>query len=332
MKKWTVMLIPHDRGSSHTLNVSFLPVLLLAGLILLLSFSSAFFFRRSSALEAETERLRAENQALENTERTEPAKTGLADEERAELERSIRAEYEQCNAAVAAKLAELYDIEAQVREIHGLPPRAASTDGGVGGGSGGQGGLPGGISDVAGELSEDAIDPPELIYGLARPSADLILQEIALRKDSLEALLTAMEAQRDRVERMPSIWPVDEDSRRITSSFGYRKDPFTRKTAFHSGLDIGAPYGSPIMATAKGVVIYSGYDRYLGNTVKLDHGGGFQTWYAHLRKRNVKAGDEVERCDVIGTLGNTGRSTGAHLHYEVRVNKKPVNPRRYLGD
>ncbi len=117
---------------------------------------------------------------------------------------------------------------------------------------------------------------------------------------------------------------------RITSKYGPRIDPFKKTKAFHAGIDFGGRIGDNIYATGNGVVKTSGVDRGYGKFILVDHGHGYRTLYAHLSKRSVKRGDKVSRGQVIGLLGNTGRSTGPHLHYEVHKNKKTVNPMKYL--
>ncbi len=126
---------------------------------------------------------------------------------------------------------------------------------------------------------------------------------------------------------VPSLWPVIGP---ITGSFGERQDPFTREGAFHPGVDIGAAYGSPVHATADGVVVYAGWEEGYGRLVVIDHGFGISTCYAHLSAFSTQVGARVDRGDVIGYVGDSGRSTGPHLHYEVRINNTPVNPWRYL--
>ena len=99
----------------------------------------------------------------------------------------------------------------------------------------------------------------------------------------------------------------------------------------HNGLDIATHYGSPVRATAKGVVSYSSYTKIYGHLVKVDHGYGLETWYGHLSKRLVKKGDPLERGEILGKVGSTGRSTGTHIHYEVKENGESVDPKKYLG-
>jgi len=125
----------------------------------------------------------------------------------------------------------------------------------------------------------------------------------------------------------PSVWPV---LGHITDSFGERLDPFSGEGAFHTGVDVGADYGAPVHATADGVVLDVGQHSGYGRVVILDHGFGITTWYAHLSAYAVVAGTRIKRGEVIGYTGISGRSTGPHVHYEVRVNNAPVNPWRYM--
>lgn len=128
---------------------------------------------------------------------------------------------------------------------------------------------------------------------------------------------------------VPSLWPVVGQ---ITGHFGERLDPFSGEGAFHAGLDIASHYGDEIRAPADGDVTNVEQRAGYGRLIILDHGFGLTTWYGHLSGFNVQAGTHVKRGDVIGYEGDSGRSTGPHLHYEVRINNTPVNPWRYLRD
>ncbi|MCL4217981.1 MAG: M23 family metallopeptidase, partial [Candidatus Hydrogenedentes bacterium] len=165
----------------------------------------------------------------------------------------------------------------------------------------------------------------------SEPSADLIIQEIRLRKVSLLDLTGDLVAIQDRVAHTPSIWPTANQRRRITSGFGYRRDPLGRSVRHHDGTDISAPYGASIVATADGKVLESAWDGDLGNVVRIDHGYGIVTTYGHMSKRSVEAGKTIMRGDEIGKVGSTGRSTGPHIHYEIHVNGKLVDPQQYFG-
>jgi len=140
-------------------------------------------------------------------------------------------------------------------------------------------------------------------------------------------LIKKLETKKNFLAATPSIKPVNGW---ITSRFGYRKSPFTGKRNFHSGVDISNRKGTKIIATANGKITFAGRKMYYGNLITIDHGYGKATKYAHLKKILVKRGQKVKRGDVIATLGNTGQSTGPHLHYEVRINGAPVNPLKYI--
>jgi Peptidase family M23 len=125
----------------------------------------------------------------------------------------------------------------------------------------------------------------------------------------------------------PSIWPV---MGHITDSFGERLDPFSGEGAFHTGVDVASDYGAPVHATADGVITIAENHAGYGRLVVIDHGFGITTWYAHLSSFSAVPGARVKRGEVVGYTGISGRSTGPHVHYEVRVNNAPVNPWRYM--
>ena len=144
---------------------------------------------------------------------------------------------------------------------------------------------------------------------------------------NFEDLIKQLEKKKNLLASIPSIRPVKGW---ITSKFGYRKSPFTGKRTFHSGLDISNRVGTKVIATADGKVSYAAQKMYFGNLVVIDHGYGKVTKYGHLQKILVKSGQRVKRGDVVALLGNTGQSTGPHVHYEVRINNAPVNPLKYI--
>lgn len=150
---------------------------------------------------------------------------------------------------------------------------------------------------------------------------DAALTELArsfARLNALEQGLAAIPSGR------PTASPV------LTSSYGYRRDPFNGHAAFHAGVDFPGNYGQTILAAAAGRVVYVGGRQGYGNVVEIDHGHGILTRYAHLSRFGVRPGAQVARGDVIARMGSTGRSTGTHLHFEVRVNGNPINPARFL--
>jgi hypothetical protein len=150
-----------------------------------------------------------------------------------------------------------------------------------------------------------------------------------IRSNSLEELIGQLEDKRKRLSSMPSIWPARGW---LTSRFGARVSPFTGRRQHHTGIDIAAKRGSPISAPASGRVASIGSSGPLGNSLMLDHGFGVRTFYGHTEKIFVKVGEEVERGQMLASVGSSGRSTGPHLHYSVQVRGKAYDPLDYIFD
>jgi murein DD-endopeptidase MepM/ murein hydrolase activator NlpD len=127
---------------------------------------------------------------------------------------------------------------------------------------------------------------------------------------------------------LPSVWPING---RLMGGYGVRSDPFSGEGAMHTGIDISAPQGTPVHAAADGIVLHAGWNHGYGRCVIIDHGNNYQTLYAHLSRMDVIEGEEIRQGEVVGEVGSSGRSTGAHLHYEVRIGSTPVNPYRFLA-
>src|SRR5262249_50694788 len=140
--------------------------------------------------------------------------------------------------------------------------------------------------------------------------------------------LRKAEERRAEAAAVPSEWPTV--SRKLTSGFGYRTDPIDGGSAFHAGVDISGEIGDPVFAAGDGQVKEAGFDSERGNFIIIAHRNGLESWYLHLSKINVNQGDLVHRGDAIGKMGNTGRSTGPHLHFQIVLRNEPVNPLRYL--
>ena len=156
---------------------------------------------------------------------------------------------------------------------------------------------------------------------------NVLQNQVPVQSDSLENLEEEVVIYTKTLAATPDIWPARA---MITSPFGYRRSPFGTGRDFHYGIDIGVGYNTPIKATAPGKIITAKYSYGYGYHVIIDHGMGFKTLYAHLNRFRVKVGDKVEKGDIIALSGNSGRSTGAHLHYEVRYNNQRKNPINYL--
>lgn len=171
------------------------------------------------------------------------------------------------------------------------------------------------------------------IVSKAAKGIDNIRRRMYIQSKSFDDV-EVMALQKDKmVASVPAIPPLlQKDYNRISDFYGYRRDPFTGGRKFHDGLDFSGPKGSPIYSTGDGKVISVTFSlRGYGNNVIVSHGFGYKTRYAHLSRILVKNGDAVKRGDAVGLLGNTGRSTGAHLHYEVIRNNETVNPMNFMN-
>lgn len=164
------------------------------------------------------------------------------------------------------------------------------------------------------------------LEGLSK-TLDNLLSRSRLQKESFNNIVQYLDEKKFLREHTPSIIPVQGW---FMSGFGYRIDPFTGQVKMHEGLDIAAPPGTPIIAPADGTVKFAGERRGFGLTLEIDHGYGYTTLYGHCQRIDVEEGNRVTRGDVVAHVGSTGKSTGPHLHYEVRVSQIPVNPIHYI--
>ncbi|PKP47013.1 MAG: peptidase M23 [Bacteroidetes bacterium HGW-Bacteroidetes-12] len=173
----------------------------------------------------------------------------------------------------------------------------------------------------------ESFNNADLIISTAK-KIDQLSKQLYIQSKSFDEVFKMAKNKEKMLASIPAIQPVsNEDLTRMASGFGYRTDPVYKTTKFHAGMDFTAPTGTPIYATGDGIIIQSdaeasGY----GNHVRIDHGYGYITLYAHMSEIGVKVGQKIKRGDVIGYVGNTGKSVGPHCHYEVRKNDIPINP------
>ncbi len=159
---------------------------------------------------------------------------------------------------------------------------------------------------------------------------DVLSKQLYIQSKSFDDVVEMCKKQDEMLKAMPAIQPVsNKDLKQTASGYGMRIDPIYGTPRFHSGMDFSASTGTDVYATGNGTVIKAGWETGYGNTIIIDHGFGYRTWYAHLQKMTARAGQKVVRGEVIGTVGSTGKSTGPHLHYEVHVKGQVVNPINY---
>ncbi len=207
---------------------------------------------------------------------------------------------------VHRQMSALADTEARVRQLANLEV------------------IPQGIPVAIGGLPE--VEPIEGVDDIQRQINQLQV-EIELRRQSQEGARNLLNDQVSLSRATPKGWPTKGW---LTSYFGMRKSPFTGKRVMHEGLDIAANTGTPVIATADGIVARVRYSPGYGKMVIIDHGYGYRTIFAHNSKILVEAGERIKRGDVVAKVGNTGQSTGSHLHYELRLNGVPIDPRKTL--
>jgi murein DD-endopeptidase MepM/ murein hydrolase activator NlpD len=225
------------------------------------------------------------------------------------------------------RLSKIKEKSVFIQNFLGLKPQGTAK------GKIGQGGV---------EVSPQAFCPPSDAAAKANPepvtftqsgqSLNLSYQDINQLDKDLHRLIITLQERQEKMECTPSISPVDPQKSWISSAYGMRISPFTGKKQFHPGIDIAGWKGTPIMAPAKGKVTSVRKWGSMGLMVKIKHDSTYQTVYGHLLKAAVKRGQRVKRGEIIGYMGNSGRSTGYHLHYEVRRNGKRINPYFHLMD
>lgn len=181
----------------------------------------------------------------------------------------------------------------------------------------------------------------ELINELSDKSSHKILNETSQKVDALskqiysqiksyDEIVELLKTNETKLQNIPAIQPIlNKDLTRIASGFGYRIDPIYHTRKMHTGMDFTAPIGTDIYATGNGTVTFAGWKQGYGNTIIIDHGFGYETLYAHLKNIKVRERQKINRTDIIGTVGNTGKSTGPHLHYEVFFKGQHVDPLNY---
>ncbi len=181
------------------------------------------------------------------------------------------------------------------------------------------------VDELQGELAVEG----QRDYASLAIRIDQAVQETVVREQGVLELWETLSERQSLLAATPSIKPTRGW---FTSKFGYRISPFSNRPVMHNGLDIAAAPGAPIYAPADGVVSFAGYDPGYGKLVSIDHGYGVVTRFGHTSQIFVEVGQKIRRRDTIASVGNTGRSTGPHLHYEVRVNNVPVDPQNYVLD
>jgi murein DD-endopeptidase MepM/ murein hydrolase activator NlpD len=302
-KSYTFLYVPEDHGPSREIRLSWASLLLPAVAFGLLTVVAVFYgigIGTGNNWLPGGSQLQRENQALRGTI--------------AALENQV--------VVLREEIDSVRDAQDLMAAAINLPVVDEET---FAAGVGGRGHLGFGPREVPGLESEDG--NRALSVG---EELELMLRQAKIQRQGYLAMLDTLEARGQVRSRIPSIRPTDIGW--LSSRFGFRQDPFTAKQTFHRGLDFSVPVGTPVRVTGDGVVAEVQQQRGFGRVIKVDHGDGLSTVYAHLDQQLVKKGDRVKRGDVIALSGNSGRSSAPHLHYEIRIGTRPVNPLAYILD
>lgn len=304
-KKLTLLLF--NATGTPVKQVALPKALFPTGAIFLLIITIGFCFGIMDYL-----RLHNENKTIELLRTSLKSQTEIFNHQRIQI-----AAFTQKIDRLNGQLAELQEFEQKIRIIANLSPREESSS----------------MFGVGGPDTEE-IDPSTVI----KEDHKELIRDMHIEMNEIDhashdqqiaftALYDQLEGKRNLLAATPSIRPVKGW---ITSPFGRRKSPFTGRREFHRGLDIATRAGTPIIAPADGLVTYSGRKGLMGNMLTIEHGFGMVTRYGHTKKLLKKKGEHVKRGEAIALVGSTGRSTGPHLHYEVRLNGVAVNPKNYF--
>lgn len=302
-KSYTFLYMPEDHGASREIRVARWKIVVPAVVVAALVVATVFYgvgVQQGNGWLPGGSRLQKENRFLEGT--------------------------------IVGLNGQVTDLRAEidgVREVQNMMAAAINLpqvdDETFAAGIGGRGHL-----DYAAEEVPGATVEAGRRFGEMAMDLDQMLRQARIQRQGYLAMLDTLSA-RDAVRRhIPSIRPTDIGW--MSSRFGFRTDPFTGNQSFHRGLDFSVPLGTEVRVTGDGTVLAVQQQRGFGRVVKIDHGQGVVTVYAHLDQALVKKGDRVSRGDIIAKSGNSGRSSAPHLHYEIRIGGRPVNPRSYILD
>lgn len=297
-REYTLMIVPHNGQTVHSIKIPIRAIKAATVVMcVILTLVAGFGFKYSSAIQSATAE-KAELEALRQN-------NGIQYERIEQLT--------QKTATLQQDMDKLNKLEAEIRRLVNTEEQPSTSRAGIVRQSGlyyGQGG-----PNISPSLNE--------LDGVI----DLLSQQAKVREQSLNNLREILQDRNAKLNSTPSIWPTNGE---VTSRFGWRGSPWGRGSDWHPGIDIANSTGTPIVATAAGEVVYSGWYSGYGNMVQIDHGDGVITVYGHNSENVVQVGQVVKKGQIIAYMGSTGYSTGPHVHYEVRVNGTVVNPANFL--
>lgn len=295
-REYTIMLVPHQGQGVKSIKIpiSYMKYTLVGisgALLLVLAMLSYFHFIATNAAVD-----KAEYERLQQVNGTQNQ----------ELEKLA-----QQTAALQENMNRLNALDADIRRMMNTEVQQTSRSGS-------------GLHSLAAEQGDLVTDQQ---VGDIEQTLNELQLAVPAREQSLLEIKERITEKNARLASTPSIWPCEGE---VTSRFGYRNSPFGSGGDFHPGIDIANNYGTPVHATADGVVVFAGWYSGYGNLVQIDHGQGIVSFYGHNQALLVKVGQVVKKGEAISEMGSTGLSTGPHVHYEIRVNGTAVNPASFL--
>ncbi len=317
---FTIMIVPHSEEATYSLKIPLFFVQLAVGLLVIgvAGFSVlGYAYLRAASEAQEAEALRQLNRAQQE----EIDALAIETEKMMEQLRDVDELVEFVTEKLELEEEEMEDLNDEIEDQSQSNPSQQASYNYAGNES------PyyfNSIGPLAYEHPYEQLSPGRDLLDRTSGNIEVLKTIVPERSGTLDLLSEFAE----KAGAKPSIWPARG---RISSGFGMRSIPYSAGYQFHTGVDITGSRGSLIWATASGKATFSGYRSSLGNLLIIDHGYGYETYYAHLSGFAVRAGDKVERGETIGYMGSSGRTTGVHLHYEVHKEGSPVNPERYLG-
>jgi murein DD-endopeptidase MepM/ murein hydrolase activator NlpD len=312
-RDWTVIIVPHATGAQRTVFLSRRRIKVVAAFLMVcVAVLVRFGYGYLQVYQTADRLSSAERSNAAMSERIESLE---------ERNKTLNHHVDSLNE----DMTEIVELEQRIRELAGLTKKPAGGD----------------ITEVAiggrgGPADEDdgfftGYDPAATEGGVNRSFDDMV-DHISEYKTKLADLTAVIETERRRMQSLPCIHPTDGTGVWKSSSYGWRKNPFSGNRQFHQGIDFAGPLGTPVIAAGDGKVESAKWDNGLGWFVVIDHGFGYRTRYGHNEKLVVKVGETVKRGDTLALLGSTGKSTGPHVHYEVLLNGKAQDPAKHFLD
>lgn len=313
-KKLTVIVIPEVQRSVRRFRTSRLAILITA-LSLICSLAATYAWLRSTKQTYDGTIVQLQNR-LSDEIRAHRQELSSKDETIEALQQEV-IQLTLQTEEVRERLGELRRLEAEIQALTGVSVPDLKDDNAPH------------VQAAGGSFHRPEPEDILKLAGDTETSLQELSRSLTQMSDRLALLIEELEQLQYLASITPSIRPA---AGRINSSYGYRIDPFTRRSAFHSGIDIDGKRNDPIYATAAGLIVETGRTSELGNYIIIDHSLGIRTLYAHLNEILVDEQARVDKGELIGRMGSTGRSTGPHLHYEVHKNGVPVDPQAYIED